>query len=467
MFLMVCLYFQSESPGDMGSRSTWEYLPDLLLERVYAMLSIRQRYYCSIVCKPWSDVFYYPAVWRHLQVGENTFTYRRFNLYKGYQKELSHNRVQMCLARVGQHIRSLTILPLHDFYNLYAFLNVLSSYLEYFEDDTAMPNLHFFSYTFACESEGYTDTTILGTGGKLLEELKRLLGNMKHLRELTLNQLLLDNKDAHGLLDNVVHNCGNTLTRLEILNSTKSRYPLFYVGMFSKLRKLVISPLQLTDDVVIMLAKNTSLKDLVIVQDKYSYEADPVSLRAWWEVKQLAPKLRVKLEIRGSCLNELLIQENAPVKAVVYDSPYSTIDPHTVLKLSHEYRNSLQVYGHLGLPRKHGSRSFSDRADTSLVMLIRQCPRIHTLVVRERVSTATLLVIASEAKCLENFYVRRNAVLKRRDWPKCPEWTDDFYVRLMENSLSYEAVEREVSQKLGVQWRMMSDSAFKRISRDP
>ena len=71
-----------------------------------------------------------------------------------------------------------------------------------------------------------------------------LLGNLRDLTEVTCNQLLLESIEAVGLLDMLVITCGHSLTRLEILNSTKTRYPLFYAGMLPRLRTLVITPLQ-------------------------------------------------------------------------------------------------------------------------------------------------------------------------------------------------------------------------------
>lgn len=113
------------------------------------------------------------------------------------------------------------------------------------------------------------------------------------------------------------------------------------------------------------------------------------------------------------------------------------------------YKGDLEVYAHMQLPRFHMSSSFHDRADSSLVLLVRQCPYINTLVmaddsvrifdymrvldsdgkvfkvlsalllflclqvVREKVSTATVLLLAHTAKNLIYFYIRRNAILLR------------------------------------------------------
>ena len=52
----------------------------------------------------------------------------------------------------------------------------------------------------------------------------------------------------------------------------------------------------------------------------------------------------------------------------------------SVLSIVDFYRDKLQVYSHVGLPRFHASKSFQERADSALVTLVRECPNLHTLV---------------------------------------------------------------------------------------
>ena len=81
--------------------------------------------------------------------------------------------------------------------------------------------------------------------------------------------------------------------------------------------------------------------------------------------------------------------------------------------------------------------------------------------VRERISTATVLLIAHTAQNLRYLYVRRNAVILRCDWPQSPDWSHEFYEWLRSSSRSYDATEKEVSQILGYVWFMLSDRQFK------
>ena len=105
-----------------------------------------------------------------------------------------------------------------------------------------------------------------------------------------------------------------------------------------------------------------------------------------------------------------------------------------------------------------------ERCDSNLVMLVRECVNLHTLVVRERLSTATLLIVAKQSTSLRTLHVRRNAVLLRHDWQTTSEdWDDAFRNMLKQTCKSYDLVEREISRMLGYTWTMMSDAAFKRL----
>ena len=59
------------------------------------------------------------------------------------------------------------------------------------------------------------------SGGKLLDELKRLLKNFDDIEELKVNHLLLDLKDAPGVLEPIIYKCGKSISYLEIRNFTK------------------------------------------------------------------------------------------------------------------------------------------------------------------------------------------------------------------------------------------------------
>jgi len=151
----------------------------------------------------------------------------------------------------------------------------------------------------------------------------------------------------------------------------------------------------------------------------------------------------------------------APVKSVVYDTPYTRVNQFSINLVVELYRTDLEVYVHRQLPRFSRSRSFHERADSAYLYLIRQCPYIHTLMIRERISSCTVLLLAYTGKNLRYFHVRRNGIILKCDWPKSPDWSDEFYAWLRRTSKSYKDMETEVSQILGFRWYALTDKQFK------
>lgn len=428
-----------------------------------------ERYRCSLVCWNWNSMFDSPRPWRKFVMTENSFRTRRFNLFSGFEMGFSHNSFQSFLGCVGRYIRHLTVLPLNNFHTLGKFLHILDAFIGFF-DEYPMPSLESFSFTLACETRGvpgWDEPIINGTGGQILNSLKSVIGQLQNLDSLTLNQLLLDSQDAPDLLTKFhLHNREN-LHYLELVNCTKNRYPMFHAAMFPNLSRLVITPQQLNNDVLLMAVENTSLMELVLVQDQYTPATDTmdtVHFHVWWEVKQINPFLRVRLEAARKGKEDILLQENAPVYQIVYSSPYQLLNQSFVIHFWEHYRLHLEVFAHLGLPKRFGSRSFHDRGDSSYVSLVRECPNLHTLVIRERVSSATVFIIAREARSLKNFHVRENAVLIKSDWPKPPEWSDEEYERLQSSARSRELLENSVSGLLKQEWKLLSDKMFKSLS---
>ena len=86
--------------------------------------------------------------------------------------------------------------------------------------------------------------------------------------------------------------------------------------------------------------------------------------------------------------------------------------------------------------------------------------------VRERISSATVLLLAHTGKNLRRLFVRGNAVLLRADWPRSPEWSPEFYQWLRGAARSFRRTEEEVSRILGYPWCMLSDKVFRALRLD-
>ncbi|XP_075220299.1 uncharacterized protein LOC142323877 isoform X2 [Lycorma delicatula] len=432
-----------DDDDDDEEQSPWVNLPDLIIEKVYDYLSMRERYYASMVCQSWNRAFYLSYSWATFVFDETTLTRRRFNYYSGWQYILDHLRTQQCLSTVGRNLRVLLFKPMTNFYNLYEFMNMISYYMELQGTDNwtiagVGGNIHTLQYVFPCSMQARDESErarLYGTGGKLLAALKRLMTNLSpSLRHLELIDLMLDSSEALHLLDQVCYDC-----------------------------TLAISPQNLGDDVVYLLSE-TRLKNLDIIQNRYTpLDIPPVNPKTWRDCRKKNNKLAVHLKVESKRDRQLLWQEEAPVHTVIYSSPECKLQAETISRCVDLYGPDLEVFGHLGLPRYYQPESFDERHDLSLLLLCQMCPNLRTLVIRERVSTATVLLIASTGKNLKNYYVRRNAVILRSDWPKNQDWSHDFYIWLKMTSRSYEKTEQEVSMLLGYRWTMLTDKEFKRI----
>lgn len=452
--------------------SKWSDLPDLLLEEIFAYLTIRDRYYASLTCKPWHRAFYLHRVWSNFRVEDDTLCRRKFNYYSGWQYVLDHMRTQMCLTRVGRYIKGLEFVPTHNFNNMYQFMtqlvfNIQQSRRSSCEREYRGVGQHITSlkYVFPCNMamRETDDVKLFGTGGQLLKTLKGLLFELNQLRRLKLVDLMLERYEAKHLLDEVLESCNMVLNHLCLINITNTHCPIMHTGLFFNLKVLIISPQNLDDD-VLQLLSSTALKHLHIFQNSYSPTTPAVcSMKAWKQLRKENPTIKVHLRVEATGNSELAFQPGAPVYSVTYRSPKNRITSDKIIQIVDMYKLTLTTFGHELLPKYIFPRSFNNRIDSLLVLMARQCYNLTSLTIREKVSTATLLLLAKTAINLRFFNVRRNAVILKCDWPRNPDWTEEFYEWLQRSSRTYESTEQEITQILGYRWTMLCDKNFKKV----
>ncbi|XP_017877267.1 uncharacterized protein LOC108623339 isoform X2 [Ceratina calcarata] len=459
--------------------SCWDQTPDILLEEIFSYLTIRERYYASLVCRSWYRAFKLPRVWSTFTLGDNTLTRGKFNYHSGWQYVLDHMKTSTCLNKVGKNFRSLIFEPMLNFYNLYEFMNMISWYAErQGSDNTSVAGVGTYmrrlKYTFPCNMANRDDADnirLFGTGGKLLEALKRLMRNFHNLRCLELIDLMLDSKEALHLMDDMCCNCTQTISKLVLINTTRYYCPLLHVGVFINLHELVISPQNLHDDVIDLLSY-TKLEHLHIVQNRYSPKDTTVTLprrRVWVKMRKNNPRIKVHFEIESHKPTDILLpidlleHDSVPCHSIVLDTPNTEIKSSTIMNHGMFFHSTLRVYAFKGLTRYFGPRQFSLRLDETLVQFCKLCPNLHTLMIRDKISTATILVIVSTAKNLRCLYVRRQSVLKKcdGDWARLLNWSPEQYKWIKEISRSYEKTEKEVSKILNYRWQMLTEREFR------
>ncbi|KAF5289999.1 hypothetical protein FQR65_LT11665 [Abscondita terminalis] len=277
---------------------------------------------------------------------------------------------------------------------------------------------------------------------------------------------MLDPQEAQYLLDGVCETCYLSLRTMILINTTRVQYQILHIGIFLNLNVLIISPQNLGDETVELLGY-TKLKHLHIYQNRYTptdIDIKSVPAKTWKACEKNNPNLCVHLQLQSNKDRQLVWQECAPVKSVIYDSPHIGIQTFHLMTTIDLYKKGLRIYGHKNIPRFYRSKSFHERVDSSLLLLCRQCTSLKVLIVTERISTSTVLLLAHSAKNLRYLYIRANAVIIRCDWAQSPEWSDEFYAWLRFNSKSYKTVESEVSQIMGYKWKMKTDKQFKNLN---
>ncbi|XP_032596900.1 uncharacterized protein LOC6568986 [Drosophila grimshawi] len=456
--------------------SRWSELPNLVLEDIFTYLTPKERYYASLVCRQWYSAFYLPTVWNNFVVDDRTLTRQKYNYYSGWQYCLDHMRTQNCLARIGKHLRGIEFRPWHSFNNIYQFMTVLSWSMDKGLEHNPQRELEGMGqrirslvYHFPCNMSQRNDPEgikLFGTGGQLLKGLKELMLRLSDLHTLKLIDFVLERFEANHLLDEVVCSCCTKMRVLNLVNVTTTHCPIMHVGLFLNLQVLTISPQNIDDDVISLLA-DTKLRHLHLLQNCYTPNHLSISacgVKAWRSLKATNPRLRVHLRVENLVDGEVVLQPEAPVHSITYWAPQARIRIDLLIRMLDHYKNTLAIYGHELLPRFSSPKSFDNRVDSLLLMMCRQCFNLDTLIIREKVSTSTLLLVARTAKNLQQLHVRRFAVILRCDWPRHSEWTDEFHLWLRRNSRSYEAVEREISQILGYKWHLLSDRDFKQLT---
>jgi len=351
----------------------WDELPSLILEEIFSFLPIRYRYYCSQVCRSWYEVFHSPSVWYTFIFDGIIFTRRKFNLYRGYERILNPYRVQFYIRRKSQHLRQLIIKPVAEYHNMCDFLNLLSSFIEYQGvDNYPFPFLDEFSFTFhvlvSIENEQSNQNLIMnayfqhpnafirgnkhyyGTGGVILQTLRRFISSIHNLKRFHLNNLLLDtSSDIGACLEELLVNSCETLEYIEVLNYTSHIIPLYTVGLFPNLQTISISSHSLNEDVLLLFANHlVHLSRLIIVHDELTIPcryADQI----WFDIEQILRETKrqwfIKMLTNGKCKAEPFWPVHpAPICSIVYETTSIKIVQNSIYTCMEQYKDSLEIY---------------------------------------------------------------------------------------------------------------------------
>lgn len=106
----------------------------------------------------------------------------------------------------------------------------------------------------------------IGTGGEVLRQIRAFLFQLHGLKELELHQLQLNSNDTELLLGELLERFQLQLKKLAVPNMSLFPNPCLHLGLFLNLEHLTLSPTNLSDSSVILLADLKHLRNLHIVQ---------------------------------------------------------------------------------------------------------------------------------------------------------------------------------------------------------
>lgn len=253
------------------------------------------------------------------------------------------------------------------------FLNILSNFIHYHDNnDYPFPHLEEFSFTFyvliSIEDDRNNQGAMInayyqhpnafirgkkryyGTGGMILQTLRRFISSIRSLKRFRLNNLLLESDhDIGACLDELLTNSCETLEYLEILNYTSHIIPLYNVGLFVNLQTLSISSHSLDDNVLLLFANHLiHLYHLNIIHDELTIPCR-YSESIWTDIdiilKENKRKWSIRMIIQGKCKTEPFWPFNpAPVQAIIYDTRTIKVVQNSIYTCMEQYSKNMEIY---------------------------------------------------------------------------------------------------------------------------
>ncbi|CAJ0955244.1 unnamed protein product, partial [Mesorhabditis belari] len=407
-----------------NSEFGWADLPLPLLEQIFEILPIKYKGRAAQACFSWYCALKSDRCWRYFQYKDDIFVRRKFTQHSGWQNHIDHYRIRFLTAKVVTKWHRFEVIPVANLSNMYEFLRTISNFSEYYERNAGeepLSGLRSFRFHWEMliqkaalnqfnrdessrqedqnEKHKPDEVRDIGTGGTMLEGIWFFL---QHLYGLKI-WLFFNEK----------------LEEFYLLNATLYRKSIMYLGLFLNLRKLVVSPQHIDDDSLILIGDLQYLKTFMLVQTEKTSEERSCSRQAWEKFKESNRKrTKLYLVLSGRCKKEMLIQMGAPVHSIIWENYIGQLTKDLAQQIYSEYFETLTEFIQKGLERKKRENKFSERADIPAVEIMNHCTQLQYFALRERISTATALILALKAKemCCK-LCIRQNALLKRNCWP--------------------------------------------------
>ena len=239
--------------------------------------------------------------------------------------------------------------------------------------------------------------------------------------------------------------------------------PLNLLTQFTNLHNLRIRREELSEEILLNLSKK-HLCTLSLFQDEEMAlgENAVYTSETWNKVIEAKPQFRLSLILRNIIVLRSLFPATAPIRALVLVDLSASLTKGILDTITQHYHRSLEIFVYTKSCVIGCAEMEDRRLPIALTDLVQHCKNLHTLVYGFEISSTTTLLIAQRRK-LENFAVLVDQMSLEYDWTTRPEWSPQFVSWLRSSGSTMDTLEREVSQLLGYEWKVITESNMWRV----
>ncbi|XP_071115238.1 F-box/LRR-repeat protein 21-like [Haliotis cracherodii] len=422
--------------GLIGTKMSplWEALPEVTLASIFSYLHPRERLKMKYVCQAWHRVLTVPQVWKYFtHLGDNECTESNLSQDESLKLDLIS-----CINDYGRHFRHVKVTFCDsDSFDIFTAISNVCSNIE----------------SIALCNDG---KIAFPKGFRSL--IHDFLQKNIHLKTVQMRGLTFTPASNNDPLPIGLQHC-QTLQKLSLVNSFPS-YSVSSLMYLVHLRELALDYNHVHYSLIKHLA-GASLTKLSIRLHPKKQRLNNLSEEQWQDLarhKQLRVYFHVK--VLGD-LDEDLFKPSIPLVSLVLMT-LTSLHYDKLCDTLANYGNTLEEfvdYNVLAPSCRHDEEDVTSSYNTSIVKMVQTCPRLHTLGMRDVLSSSTLLIVVFLNKKLQNVYVQAEMVRFRFHVPDemlVPQEAIDF----AQANWTEERMATAVSSCLGREWNLMSKNDY-------
>ena len=413
------------------------YLPSLVVSRILLYLPWQDKLSVVETLPSWEPHLCYPTSWSELQYTREQGTVHQF--------------IQ-CLQKYGNYISAVCVDvrygPGVQLQAINQILNNMATFCPHLQR-VKLWDIHW-------------DDDVMRAFGDILE-------NCAQLRDISLRQpVLWGSVDHHSSLLAMLARPEHSEKVRELVLGGVSLdgrdRPLQSLSQFSQLRVLRVRREELSDVLLMHLSTN-SLERLTLFQDTDYLGALTYSPGLWHHVLAQKPNFCVSLVLYNLTILRSMFSAQVPLITIVLVDLSTSLTKGILDTIAHNYHTTLETFVCAKDSKKDYTELNDRRLPASLIDLVRKCTRLHTLVYGFAISSATVLLIASERK-LSQFVISADQLSLEIDEEQLENREPDFTNWLVTNKSSVSSLETEVSYQFGYDWTVANDEIISDLVND-